>query len=146
MSCEDRRDCNGYSTVTRVTLNLRPSVTCDNYIAACTSKETAPQRLLSLALIDMAKDDSQSSKQSKSSRRFNIFKQPISPAPSEQSQGNSSKSWSLLPKLSSKSPSTTPTPSTSSLPLLSSTVDSRGDTGSGEHAIISPSYVLLNSM
>ncbi|KIJ94396.1 hypothetical protein K443DRAFT_683759, partial [Laccaria amethystina LaAM-08-1] len=53
----------------------------------------------------MAKHNSQSSKESKSSK---------------QSQG-----WRPWRKLFSKSPSTTPTQSTSSLALLSSTVDSR---------------------
>ncbi|KIJ90176.1 hypothetical protein K443DRAFT_15452 [Laccaria amethystina LaAM-08-1] len=72
----------------------------------------------------MAKHNSQSSKQSKPSSRFNIFKRPISPASSDQNQG-----WSLkLPKLFRKSRSTTPTQSTSSLPLVSSTVDSHGET------------------
>ncbi|KIJ97483.1 hypothetical protein K443DRAFT_243717 [Laccaria amethystina LaAM-08-1] len=72
----------------------------------------------------MAKDNSQSSKQSKSSS----FRRPISlgPSESEQDQGYSPKSSSLkLPKLFSKSPSTTPNQSTSSLSLSSSTVDSR---------------------
>ncbi|KIJ94786.1 hypothetical protein K443DRAFT_348864 [Laccaria amethystina LaAM-08-1] len=81
--------------------------------------------LLSLALIDMVKDNSQSSK---SSSMFNTFRQHISPAPSEQSQGYSSKSRSPLRKLFSKSRSTTPTQSTSYLQLVSSTVDSRGET------------------
>ena len=104
------------------------------------SSALSAQRLLSLALIDMAKDNSQRSKQSKSPSRFNISRRPISLAPSEQSQRYSSKS--LWPKLFSNSPSTTPTQSTSSLPLASSTVDSRSETASGEHAIISP-FILL---
>ena len=101
--------------------------------------------LLSLVLVHMAKDNSQSSKQSKSSSRLNIFRRPISSAPSGQSQGYPSKSWTLLPKLFSKSPSTTPTQSTSSLPLASSTVDSHDETALGEHAIFSP-LVLLSKL
>ena len=114
-------------------ISVTLSLTDDN--AACTSKGTAAQRLLSLALIDMAKDNSQSSKRSKFSSRF--FKRPISPTPSEPSQGNSSKSWTLWPKSFSKSQSTTPYQSTSSLPLVSSTVDSH-ETAFAEHGIISP--------
>ncbi|KIK05163.1 hypothetical protein K443DRAFT_367060 [Laccaria amethystina LaAM-08-1] len=92
----------------------------------------------------MAKDNSQSSKQFKSSSRFKTSRRPISPAPSEQNQGNSSKSWSLLPKLFSKSRSTTPTQSTSSLPLVSSTVDSRGETALVESSIATtPSHDTL---
>jgi hypothetical protein len=114
-------------------------------IASCTlgnsSSALNVQRLLPLALIDMAKHNSQSSEQSKSSSRFNIFKRPISPTSSEQNQG-----WSLkLPKLFRKSQSTTPTQSTSSLPLVCSTVDSNGETALGEHAIISP-FVLLSKL
>ena len=106
-------------------------------------KKRAAQCLLSLALIDMANDNPQSSKQSKSSSRFKISRRPISPAPSEQSQEYSSKR-SQWAKLFSKSPSTRPIQSTSSLPLVSSTVDSRGETALGEHVIIFP-FVLLST-
>ncbi|KIK02423.1 hypothetical protein K443DRAFT_521349 [Laccaria amethystina LaAM-08-1] len=107
-------------------------------------QQLSAQCLLSLALIDMAKDSSQSSKQSKFSSRFNISRQPISPAPSEQSQGYPSKSRSLLLKLFSKSPSTTPNQTTSSLPLVSSTVDSRGKTALESSIATTPSgYVAL---
>ena len=93
----------------------------------------------------MAKDNPQSSKQPKSSSVFNIFRRPISLA-SEQDQGYSSKSSSLkLPKIFAKSPSTTPNQSTSSLLLASSTVDSRGNTALGEHAIIYL-FVLLSKL
>ena len=81
------------------------------------------QRLLSFALIDIAKDNFQSFKQYKSSSRFNILGRP----------------------LFSKARSTTLTQSTSSLPLVSSTVDSRNETALGEHAIISP-FVLLSKL
>jgi hypothetical protein len=112
-------------------------------IASCTlgnsSSALNVQRLLPLALIDMAKHNSQSSEQSKSSSRFNIFKRPISPTSSEQNQG-----WSLkLPKLFRKSRSTTPTQSTSSLPLVSTTVDSHGETTLQSS---SRSYFFLNLM
>ncbi|PPQ91851.1 hypothetical protein CVT25_000796, partial [Psilocybe cyanescens] len=75
----------------------------------------------------MAKDNPQSSKKSKFSSMSSYFKRHISPAPPEQSQGSSSKSRSLWRKPFFKSPST-PTQSTSSLPLASSTADSRGET------------------
>ena len=96
-------------------------------------------------LIDMAKDNSQSSKQSKSSSKFNISRWPFHPTPSEQNQEYSSKSRSLWPKLFSKSRSTTSTQSGSSLPLVSSTVDSRGETAWDEHPNSSP-FVLLSKL
>ncbi|PPQ94965.1 hypothetical protein CVT25_004210, partial [Psilocybe cyanescens] len=74
----------------------------------------------------MAKDNPQSSKESKFSSMFTL-KRRISPAPSEQSQGSSSKSRSLRLKSFFKSPSTTLTQSTSSSPLASSTADSRDE-------------------
>ena len=82
------------------------------------------QRLLSTALIDMAKDHSQSFKQSKSFSRFNIFGRPL-----------------FL-----KSRSTTINQSTSSPPSVSSAVNSRGEAALGEHAIISLFVLLPNSM
>jgi len=109
-------------------------VTCTKHVRQAAQRSMFN---LSLVLIDMAKVNSQSYKPSKSSSWFNNLRRPISPAPSEQSksQGNSSKSWtsSLLLILSSKSRSTTPTQSTSSLPLVSSTLDSRGEIALGEH-------------
>ena len=111
-----------------------------------TPRRTAAQRLLSLAPIDMAKDNTQRSKESKSSSRFSIYRRPIALTPSEQNQGYFPKNWSLkLPKLFSKSPSTTPTQLTSSLSLVASTVDSRGQTALGKHAIISM-FVLLSKL
>ncbi|KDR84427.1 hypothetical protein GALMADRAFT_712729 [Galerina marginata CBS 339.88] len=80
----------------------------------------------------MAEDNPQGSKQSKSSSRFNIFR------PSKKSHGHSSRS-SLLPKLFSKSPISTPTQSTSSLPLASSTVDSRSETALESSIATTPS-------
>ena len=50
-----------------------------------------------------------------------------------------------MPKLLSKSTSTTPTQLTSSLSLVSSTVDSRGQTALGEHTIIIM-FVLLSKL
>ncbi|PPQ93171.1 hypothetical protein CVT25_002629, partial [Psilocybe cyanescens] len=93
----------------------------------------------------MAKDNLQSSKESKFSSMFDTFKRRISPAPSEQSKGSSSKSRSLRLKSFFKSPSTTPTQLTSSLPLASSTADSRGETALGEHPIISP-FILYSKL
>ncbi|KIK05626.1 hypothetical protein K443DRAFT_333921 [Laccaria amethystina LaAM-08-1] len=63
----------------------------------------------------------------------------------DSSQRYPSKSRSLLPNFFSKLPSTTPTQSISSLPLVPSTADSRGKTALGKHAIISP-FVLLSKL
>jgi hypothetical protein len=142
--CEMTKFPSTYSGIWILVASQLLDVICDTAnIAACTPGPGKQlNSLLSLALIDMVKDNSQSSK---SSSMFNTFRQHISPAPSEQSQGYSSKSRSPLRKLFSKSRSTTPTQSTSYLQLVSSTVDSRGETTLGEHAIISP-FVLLSKL